>query len=87
MKRTYKQTLEFAITKIQEENLNQNISKDSEVKIGDVDYYILFFALENYFKMVLTDLNDDKDKKEKESIEEIVKILFNEYEEEKHYWS
>lgn len=42
MKRTYKQTLEFAITKIQEENLNQNISKDSEVKIGDVDYYILF---------------------------------------------
>lgn len=87
MKRTYKQTLEFAITKIQEENLNQNISKDSEVKIGDVDYYILFFALENYFKMILTDLNDDKDKKEKESIEEIVKILFNEYEEEKHYWS
>lgn len=87
MKRTYKQTLEFAITKIQEENLNQNISKDSEVKIGDVDYYILFFALENYFKIILTDLNDDKDKKEKESIEEIVKILFNEYEEEKHYWS
>lgn len=87
MKRTYEQTLEFAITKIQEENLNQNILKDSEVKIGDVDYYILFFALENYFKMILTDLNDDKDKKEKESIEEIVKILFNEYEDEKHYWS
>lgn len=87
MKRTYEQTLEFAIIKIQEENLNQNISKDSEVKIGDVDYYILFFALENYFKMILTDLNDDKDKKEKESIEEIVKILFNEYEDEKHYWS
>lgn len=86
MKRTYKQTLEFAITKIQEENLNQNISKDSEVKIGDVDYYMLFFALENYFKIILTDLHDDKDKKEKISIEEIVKVLFNEYEDEKHYW-
>lgn len=86
MKRTYEQTLEFAICKIQEENLNQNISKDSEVKIGDVDYYMLFFALENYFKIILTDLHDDKDKKEKISIEEIVKVLFNEYEDEKHYW-
>lgn len=86
MKRTYEQTLEFAICKIQEENLNQNISKDSEVKIGDVNYYMLFFALENYFKIILTDLHDDKDKKEKISIEEIVKVLFNEYEDEKHYW-
>lgn len=86
MKRTYEQTLEFAICKIQEENLNQNISKDSEMKIGDVDYYILLFALENYFKIILTDLNDDEDKKEKLSIEEIVKALYNEYEDEKHYW-
>lgn len=46
-----------------------------------------FFRSRKLFKMILTDLNDDKDKKEKESIEEIVKILFNEYEEEKHYWS
>lgn len=87
MKRTYVQTLEFAISKIQEENLNQNISKDSEVRIGDVDYYILFFALEDFFKIILTDLNDDEDKKEKLNIEEIVKVLFNEYEDERHYWS